>query len=99
MKKLDVTVLNSFPAVNEKLLDDLLAQEIASNPMKIVVLAAGSSPERDVSIVSGTGVCEALRSLGHQAILADAFFGASDISEDIFEAPFDVRSAAEKGRS
>ena len=63
--------------------------------MKIVVLAAGSSPERDVSIVSGTGVCEALRSLGHQAILADAFFGVPDFPEDIFDTPFDVQAAAE----
>lgn len=37
--------------------------------MKIVVLAGGTSTERDVSIVSGTQVCKALRSKGHQAIL------------------------------
>ncbi len=43
--------------------------------MKIVVLAAGTSTERAVSIVSGTGICRALRSLGHQAILVDIFFG------------------------
>ena len=29
--------------------------------MKIVVLAGGTSTERDVSIVSGTEVCKALR--------------------------------------
>ena len=39
--------------------------------MKIVVLAAGTSTEREVSIVSGTEVCKALRSRGHQAILVD----------------------------
>lgn len=41
--------------------------------MKIVVLAAGTSTEREVSIVSGTEVCKALRSRGHQAILVDVF--------------------------
>ena len=45
--------------------------------MKIVVLAAGTSTEREVSIVSGTEVCKALRSRGHQAILVDVFFGRS----------------------
>ena len=43
--------------------------------MKIVVLAGGTSTERDVSIVSGTNVCKALRSKGHLAILVDVFFG------------------------
>lgn len=43
--------------------------------MKIVVLAGGISTERDVSIVSGTQVCKALRSKGHQAILVDVFCG------------------------
>ncbi len=43
--------------------------------MKVVVLAGGTSTERDVSIVSGTNVCKALRSKGHLAILVDVFFG------------------------
>ena len=34
--------------------------------MKIVVLAGGISTERTVSLVSGTGVCQALRRKGHQ---------------------------------
>ena len=46
--------------------------------MKIVVLAGGTSTERDVSIVSGTGVCKALREKGHQAILLDVFFGCPE---------------------
>ena len=37
--------------------------------MKIVVLAGGTSTEREVSIVTGTGVCKALRERGHQAVL------------------------------
>ena len=43
--------------------------------MKIVVLAGGISTEREISIVSGTQVCKALRSRGHQAILVDVYFG------------------------
>ena len=43
--------------------------------MKIVVLAGGTSTERDVSIISGTKVCEALRARGHKAILLDVFLG------------------------
>ena len=36
--------------------------------MKIVVLAGGLSPERNVSLSSGAMVCEALRARGHQAV-------------------------------
>ena len=43
--------------------------------MKIVVLCGGTSTERTISISSGLGVCRALRSKGHQAILLDVFFG------------------------
>lgn len=43
--------------------------------MKIVVLAGGVSTERDVSIVTGTMVCNALVKKGHQAILMDVFMG------------------------
>jgi len=46
--------------------------------MKIVVLAGGLSPERDVSLSSGTMACNALLALGHQAILIDLFFGVPD---------------------
>ncbi len=48
------------------------------NIMKIVVLAGGISTEREISIVSGTQVCKALRSRGHQAILVDVYFGRED---------------------
>ncbi len=55
--------------------------------MNIVVLAGGLSMERDVSIVSGTGVCKALRERGHKAILLDVFLGYEDEFdiETIFE--------------
>ncbi len=47
-------------------------------PMKIVVLCGGLSMERDVSLSSGTLICRALRSLGHQAVLVDMFYGLED---------------------
>ena len=53
----------------------ILERKSRRRKMKIVVLAAGTSTEREVSIVSGTEVCKALRSRGHQAILVDVFFG------------------------
>lgn len=41
--------------------------------MKIVVLAGGISTEREVSLVTGKGVCDALRKNGHKAVLLDLF--------------------------
>ena len=41
--------------------------------MKIVVLAGGNSTERDVSLISGTGVYRALKSRGHQVVLLDVY--------------------------
>ena len=57
--------------------------------MKIVVLAGGLSPERNVSLSSGAMVCEALRSKGHQTALVDLFFGMEgrDPAVDPYEAP------------
>lgn len=57
--------------------------------MKIVVLAGGLSPERNVSLVSGTDICRALRSRGHQAILIDLFMGVDDMPESV-DALFDA---------
>lgn len=56
--------------------------------MKIVVLAGGTSTERDVSIVSGTGICTALRKKGHKAILVDIFCGVEAVD---WENPFPER--------
>ena len=68
--------------------------------MKIVVLAGGTSTERAVSIVSGTGVCKALRERGHQAILLDVFFGWEEADVDkAFDSPYDVDQAADYMRS
>lgn len=51
--------------------------------MKIVVLAGGLSTERDVSLVTGTKVCEALRENGHQAFLLDVFLGYKEPGDDL----------------
>lgn len=51
--------------------------------MNIVVLCAGISTEREVSIKSGSNVCEGLRAKGHNAVLIDVFSGTEDIN--IFE--------------
>ena len=58
--------------------------------MKIVVLAGGLSPERNVSLSSGTMITEALRTLGHRAALVDMYFGLEDYTgslEDFFDQP------------
>lgn len=39
--------------------------------MKVVVLLGGDSGERDVSLASGVGVAEALRTAGHQVVALD----------------------------
>ena len=39
--------------------------------MKIAVLAGGLSTERNISFISGSNVCKALRERGHQAAIAD----------------------------
>jgi|AGTN01.2.fsa_nt_gi D-alanine--D-alanine ligase len=54
--------------------------------MNIVVLAGGLSSERDVSLTSGTLVCNALRRSGHGAILVDLFFGVEDVPKNIPDA-------------
>ena len=55
--------------------------------MKIVVLAGGLSPERNVSLSTGAMVTGALRVLGHRAGLVDLYFGAETAAESFFDAP------------
>ena len=55
--------------------------------MKIVVLAGGLSPERNVSLSTGAMVTEALRGLGHRAGLVDLYFGTEAAGEAFFDAP------------
>lgn len=60
--------------------------------MKIVVLCGGISTERDVSLVTGRMIYEALRKNGHKAILLDVFLGLeTDLcaAEDVFAAEID----------
>ena len=56
--------------------------------MNIVVLCGGLSMERNVSISSGTLICQALRRLGHRAVMVDMFYGLEDFDaspEELFE--------------
>lgn len=63
--------------------------------MKIVVLAGGTSTEREISIVSGTGICKALRQKGHQAVLVDIFCGDERIDwKNPFPQEYDVDAAS-----
>lgn len=54
--------------------------------MKIVVLAGGTSSERDVSLISGKSIYEALKAGGHKAVLLDVYLGyEAEGYQDIFE--------------
>ncbi len=57
--------------------------------MKILVLAGGLSPERNVSLSSGALVCQALRDRGHQVALMDLFYGLDGAldGENLYVAP------------
>ncbi len=48
--------------------------------MKIVVLAGGLSPERDVSLSSGALIANALLENGHEVLLLDLFLGTENAS-------------------
>lgn len=52
--------------------------------MNIVVLAGGTSTERDISIMTSVKVCESLRRNGHNANIIDVFFGIEDKAVDSF---------------
>lgn len=51
--------------------------------MKIVVLAGGLSPERDVSLSSGSLIANALREAGHRVLLLDVYEGTSSEENDM----------------
>ena len=62
--------------------------------MNIVVLAGGTSTEREISISTGNGVCRALRQRGHKAVLVDIFCGVEGVDwEDPFPKEYDVDAA------
>lgn len=56
--------------------------------MNIIVLAGGISTEREVSIVTGTNVCRALRNLGHNAAILDVYFGTA--CKDVFAKDYNL---------
>ncbi len=64
--------------------------------MKVVVLAGGTSTERDVSLSTGSMIYRALKSRGHQAVILDVYLGLEGDIEDIFDR--DVDWAARIGR-
>ena len=51
--------------------------------LKIVVLCGGLSTERNISFLTGSRVCAALRRRGHRAVLADLFLGFDEDEGDI----------------
>lgn len=53
--------------------------------MKIIVLAGGLSTERNVSFSTGSLVCQALKRLGHEAVLIDVFLGLEDYPHPVSE--------------
>ena len=65
--------------------------------MKIVVLAGGISSERDVSILSGSKIAQALRSKGHKVVTIDPYMGYEKPLESIdslFENNYDFTDNA-----
>lgn len=61
--------------------------------MKVLVLAGGLSPERDVSLSSGSLIANALREAGHRVLLIDVYEGLA-IEECEYEQAFQSK---EKG--
>ncbi len=57
--------------------------------MKVVVLAGGTSTERDVSLVTGSMIYKALKKNGHQAILIDVYLGYEGDCQNLFERDID----------
>ena len=53
--------------------------------MKIVVLAGGTSTERDVSLSTGTMIYKALKNRGHQTVLLDVYLGYDGATDNIFD--------------
>lgn len=54
--------------------------------MNIVVLCGGTSSEREVSLVTGEKVCNALREKGNKAVLLDVFIGHEGIAKsEVFD--------------
>ena len=50
--------------------------------MNIIVLAGGLSPERNVSLSSGSLISSALRRKGHNVLMVDVYEGVKELPED-----------------
>lgn len=61
--------------------------------MKVVVLAGGTSTEREVSLCTGSMIYKALKAKGHQAVLLDVYLGYEGSTEGIFEEKTDWAAA------
>lgn len=57
--------------------------------MKVVVLAGGTSTERDVSLSSGSMIYRALKKNGHKVMMLDVYLGYEGDIIDIFEKDID----------
>ncbi|MDF2537904.1 MAG: ddl [Herbinix sp.] len=53
--------------------------------MKVVVLAGGTSTERDVSLSTGKTIYKALKNKGHQVVLLDVYLGYEGETHNIFD--------------
>lgn len=49
--------------------------------MKVIVLAGGLSPEREVSLSSGSKIANALMEKGHEVLLLDLYLGIKDVTD------------------
>jgi len=61
--------------------------------LNIVVLAGGLSPERNVSLSSGSLISSALRRKGHSVLMLDVYEGISELPSD----PYTLFSVEEEG--
>lgn len=59
--------------------------------MNIVVLCGGTSTEREISLISSEGICQALQKNGHHAVLLDVFLGHEGADTKIFEQDFSIQ--------
>lgn len=49
--------------------------------MKVIVLAGGLSPEREVSLSSGSKIANALMEKGHEVLLLDLYLGIKEVTD------------------
>ena len=56
--------------------------------LKIIVLCGGLSTERNISFLTGSRVCAALRSRGHRAVLTDLYLGFEELGGEPYRKAF-----------